>query len=81
VFIVRPAAMHRTAIVPDHHVADAPVVPVDEHRLRRVRRQVGMIRPLAGLRSPERAAVRQLWQVWTAWPLRRSVLVEPDRSG
>ena len=35
--IVRPAAMHRAAIVPDHQIADPPFVAVDELRLRRVR--------------------------------------------
>jgi hypothetical protein len=55
VLIVRSAAMHRATVVPDHHVADAPVVPVDEHRLRCMHRQVGMTRPLAGRPAATRA--------------------------
>ena len=44
-FVVRPAAMHRVAVVPDHQVADPPFVAVDELPLRRVLVQVGEQQP------------------------------------
>src|SRR5271165_5135043 len=39
-FVVRAAAMHRAAIVPDHQIADPPLVAVDKLRPGRVQIEV-----------------------------------------
>src|SRR5712664_4342574 len=47
------AAMHRGAVVPDHEVADAPAVPIDELRLCRVLDQVAKEQPSFGDRPAD----------------------------
>src|SRR5579872_5811763 len=52
-FVVRPAAMHRVAIVPDDQIALAPFVAVDEASLRRMLLQVAEQQPPFGNRPAD----------------------------